>query len=64
MTFCVESEEVRILYLMAPQWQLASYQILAGASGLDMVWDLWDLGGMENRCWGFGLYSKLKIDER
>lgn len=37
VTFCVSSDGVLTLYLTAPQWQLASYQTLAGMSEFDMA---------------------------
>ena len=37
VTCCVSSEGIWTLYLMAPQWQLASYHTLASVSEFDMA---------------------------
>lgn len=40
VTRCVSSDGVATLYAMAPQWQLASYQVLVAGGELDIV-DKW-----------------------
>ena len=40
-TLIMSSGGMRTWYLMAPQWQLASYPTLAGVSEFDMAWEVY-----------------------